>query len=247
MHRIDQDKRAYVAGFAYYDDNLQLLRAQLEQIVRRVAHLERLSILSLGVGHRVTMAGLLERLGPRLRRLVIVEGSREIIELARAELGFPATVELVESYFEAFETEERFDVVELGFVLEHVEDPEAILRRFRRFLAPDGRMMIAVPNAHSIHRLIGFRAGLMRDVHQLGEADLALGHRRYFDPGQLADLVSRCGLEITGRAGLMLKPLTTAQLASLGLDERVLAAMNEVAFDLPDVANGIFLEVRPCR
>jgi hypothetical protein len=44
----------------------------------------------------------------------------------------------------------------------------------------------------------------------------------------------------------MLKPFTTAQLALLGLDERVVTAMNEVAFALPDVSNAIFLETRVC-
>ncbi|WP_267226279.1 class I SAM-dependent methyltransferase [Dyella silvae] len=243
---IEQDRDAYIPGFAYYDDNIALLRATLEQLLRRTGHLDSMRMLSLGVGHRYVVKGLIDSLGARLKRHVIVEGSPDIIELFNSEIAPPAHVELVHSYFEEFTTPERFDVIEMGFILEHVDDPAFVLRRFREFLAPEGRMMIAVPNAHSLHRLIGYSAGLMKDLHTLSEADIALGHRRYFDPAQLDELLQSCGLEVVGRAGLMLKPLTTSQLKSLSLDERVLSAMNEVGYALPEICNGIFVEVRKC-
>ena len=243
---IDQDNAAYVPGFQYYEDNIRLLRAGLAQMLRRTAHLDGFSLLSLGVGHRYTVKGLIEGLGDRLARYVIVEGSSDIIELLRREVTLPPQVRLEQAYFEEFETGERFDVIEMGFVLEHVNDPELVLRRFCRFLAPGGRMMVAVPNADSLHRLIGHAAGLLPDVHDLSAADVALGHRRYFDPRSLEALLAACGLEVVGRAGLMLKPLTTAQLASLGLDANVVDAMDEVGFGLPEICNAIFVEARPC-
>jgi hypothetical protein len=121
-----------------------------------------------------------------------------------------------------------------------------VLSRFRRFLAPRGRMMIAVPNAHSMHRLIGHQAGLMESLHSLSDADRALGHRRYFDPVQLEALINEHDLEVVDRAGLMLKPFTTGQLTALNLDIRIRDAMNEIGFALRDICNGIFVEARPC-
>lgn len=243
---IDQDNAAYVPGFQYYEDNIRLLRAGLEQILRRTAYLDRFTMLSLGVGHRHTVKGLIDGLGDRLARYVIVEGSADIIDLLRREVALPPQVALEQAYFEEFETDQRFDVIEMGFVLEHVNDPELVLRRFRRFLAPGGRIMVAVPNADSLHRTIGHAAGLLPDVHDLSPADVALGHRRYFDPRSLDALLAACGLEVVGRAGLMLKPLTSAQLASLQLDARVVDAMDEIGFGLPDICNAIFVEARPC-
>ena len=243
---IDQDNAAYVPGFAYYEDNIRLLRAALQQMLRRTAALEQFSLLSLGVGHRYTIKGLLDGLGDRLSRYVIVEGSQDIIDLLQGELALPPQVQLERAYFEEFDTDERFDVIEMGFVLEHVNDPALVLRRFRRFLAPGGRVMVSVPNADSLHRLIGHAAGLLPDVHDLSPADVALGHRRYFDPRSLDALLAACGLEVVARAGLMLKPLTSAQLASLGLDAKVVDAMDEVGFSLPEICNAIFVEARPC-
>ena len=244
---IEQDCNAYVPGFAYYDDNLLLLRATLEEILRRTLHLSSIRLLSLGVGHRILTQGLRNALVGRLSRHMIVEGSADIIELFAQEVAPLSQVELIHAYFEDFDTEARFDVIEMGFVLEHVDDPGVILRRFQSFLAPGGRMMIAVPNAYSLHRLIGRRAGLLDDLHALSDADRALGHRRYFDPSLLDALLDDCGLEVVGRAGLMLKPFTTSQLASLGLDERIRTAMIEVGFHLPEICNGLFVEARPCR
>ena len=243
---IQQQSSAYIPGCAYYDDNITLLRASLEQILRRTETLSSIDLLSLGIGHRYVVRGILKGMGERLSHYVIVEGSQEIIDLFREEVVLPAHVQLVTAYFEKFDTERRFDVIEMGFVLEHVAEPAEILRRYRRFLKPGGRIMIAVPNAHSMHRLIGYHAGLLNDLHNLSETDIALGHRRYFDPQQLRDLVQECGLEVVGSAGLMLKPITSAQLSSIALDERLILAMNEVAFSLPDVSNGIFLEARAC-
>lgn len=244
---IEQDRDAYVPGFSYYDDNILLLKATLEQILRRTREMKDIRLLSLGVGHRYVVKGLLDALGERLSRYLIVEGSPEIIELFNQELMPPPQVQLVHSYFEDFDTDERFDIIEMGFILEHVDDPGVVLSRFRRFLAPGGRMMIAVPNAYSMHRLIGHQAGLMTDLHSLSDADRALGHRRYFDPAQLEALIAEHGLEVVDRAGLMLKPFTTGQLTALNLDARVRDAMNEIGFGLPDICNGIFVEARPCR
>ena len=41
----------------------------------------------------------------------------------------------------------RFDVVTAYHVLEHVPDPVAVLRRMLRWLAPDGLLIVEVPNA----------------------------------------------------------------------------------------------------
>ena len=78
---IEQERSAYVAGFAYYDDNILLLKATLEQILRRTRHLTSVRLLSLGVGHRYMVEGLRRELGRRLSQHVIVEGAAEIIEL----------------------------------------------------------------------------------------------------------------------------------------------------------------------
>ena len=149
---------------------------------------------------------------------------------------------MVHAYFEDYAPPSPVDAVEMGFVLEHVADPERLVRRYAGFLAPGGLVAIAVPNARSLHRLVGQRAGLLDDLYRLSEHDLALGHRRYFDLGSLRRLVEGAGLRIGACEGILLKCLTTGQLSRLGLDARVLEAFCEIGADYPDIANAIYLE-----
>ena len=76
----------------------------------------------------------------------------------------------------------------------------------------------------------------------LSERDRELGHRRYFDRATLEALVTKSGLRIEKIKGLMLKPLTTSQLAAADLGDRVMQALYRGALDLPDIANALYLE-----
>jgi 2-polyprenyl-3-methyl-5-hydroxy-6-metoxy-1,4-benzoquinol methylase len=130
----------------------------------------------------------------------------------------------------------------MGFVLEHVDDPALILRRFKRFLKPDGFIGMAVPNARSLHRLIGQAAGLLDDPYRLSAADLRLGHKRYFDLDSFEQLVESEELVVRRARGLMMKPVTTSQLAALNLAPEVMRALYLVADGLPAISNGMYIE-----
>jgi 2-polyprenyl-3-methyl-5-hydroxy-6-metoxy-1,4-benzoquinol methylase len=151
----------------------------------------------------------------------------------------------VRAFFEDYEPQAPLDAVEMGFVLEHVADPGRLLARYAGFLAPGGVVAIAVPNARSLHRLVGQRAGLLDDLFRLSEHDRALGHRRYFDRERLEQLVEAAGLRVLGCEGILLKPLTTGQLKRLALGPEVMRAFCEVARDYPDIANSLYLEAGP--
>lgn len=151
---------------------------------------------------------------------------------------------MAHALFELFETAETFDAIEMGFVLEHVEDPALVLARFRRFLRPEGALFVAVPNARSLHRQVGRAAGLLDDVYRLSEHDLQLGHRRYYDLDSLTALASGAGFQIVRVEGIQMKPATTAQLESLALPPHVERAFFEVGVDYPDLCNALLLECR---
>ena len=88
-------------------------------------------------------------LAPVSKHLTIVDGSAAFCDDLRKR--FPqATV--FHSLFEQFRTDQRFDTIVLGHVLEHVIDPVEILSLAKTWLAPQGRVLAAVPNARSLHR-----------------------------------------------------------------------------------------------
>jgi len=54
--------------------------------------------------------------------------------------------EVHEGRVEVVDPHRRFEVVVLGDVLEHVAEPEAVLRRVRDWVTPGGRIVVSLPN-----------------------------------------------------------------------------------------------------
>jgi 2-polyprenyl-3-methyl-5-hydroxy-6-metoxy-1,4-benzoquinol methylase len=131
----------------------------------------------------------------------------------------------------------------MGFILEHVDDPVVILNKYKTYLKENGIIFISVPNAKSLHRLIGFEAGLLDDMYKLSVHDLELGHKRYFDLEKIKDLISNSNLDVKNCFGLMLKPITGDQMQKLGWDSTIFDALVKIGHTYPELSNCIYLEV----
>lgn len=235
-NNLDNHVQAY-QGLSIYDfDNHIQLKWYPERIVEFSKGAR--SLLELGLGHGIT-ASVFEK---HFDRHVVIDASPAVINNFRQR--FPdSKVEIVQSYFEAFETPERFDVIVFGYILEHVDDPIRILKHFRQFLAPEGKMFVTVPNAEVLNRRLGHLAGMLPDMQQLSEHDLLLGHKRYYTVDSLREDVEQAGYTIKRMEGIYLKPLTTSQMLSLNLDERIIQALCLAAIDYPELSCGILAEL----
>ncbi len=112
--------------------------------------------------------------------LTLVEGAESFCASLRDR--FPRAI-VARSLFENFAPAAVFDTIVLGHVLEHVENPVDILRRASSWLAHDGVLCCAVPNARSLHRQAAVILGLLDSEHAMNPTDLHHGHRRvYHDP-----------------------------------------------------------------
>jgi 2-polyprenyl-3-methyl-5-hydroxy-6-metoxy-1,4-benzoquinol methylase len=147
------------------------------------------SILEMGPAEGV-MTEYLSRLG---KPLTLVEGAASFCRDLKQR--FPQA-SVVHSLFEDFETDEQFDNILLGHVLEHVEDPVAVLKSVAGFLAKGGRMISAVPNARSIHRQAAVDMGLLDYEEEMNEMDRRHGHRRVFNPETFRQAFKAAGLRI---------------------------------------------------
>lgn len=233
-YNLDSFKSAYGQSFAYDFDNRLILNWYPQRILHRA---QEGALLELGLGHGLTTALFSER----FLRHVVLDGSSAVIKQFKA--GFPnCRADVVETYFEDFTTEERFDVIVMGFVLEHVNDPLGVLRHYRKFLKPGGQIFIAVPNAETLNKRVGLAAGLIDDLTRLNDGDRELGHLRLFTVKSLQRLVSEAGYAVTNLEGIFLKPLTTKQLQGLELSEEILQGFLQVGIDYPELCVGLLLE-----
>lgn len=239
---LDAFSTAYQKEFKHYEENILMLTSYANKLSMSLCSKRPRSFLSLGIGHQVVCSRIMQTMSDILENYTIVEGSSIIIDKLRTQCKLPNFVRIKHDLFEKYKPERQLDAIEMGFVLEHVDDPADLLRRYRSFLAPDGSLYAAVPNARSLHRVLGHEAGLLDDLYKLSPADQQLGHQRYYDLQSFSQLIEAEGFKIQRISGLLLKPFTTAQLTSLQLPPNVLRALCTCAVDLPDIANGIMIE-----
>ena len=196
-------------------------------------HLRGESVLELGPAEGL----MTELLAPVVPRLTVVEGAARFCEDLRRR--FPE-VEVVHSLFEDFRPAEAFDTIILGHVLEHVEDPVAILGSSASWLKPAGRLLAAVPNARSLHRQAAVIMGLLPFEGAMNEADHHHGHRRIFNPETFRQVFLEAGLRLLVFGGYWLKPVSNQQIEAHWTPE-MLEAFMQLGERYPDVAGEIYI------
>nr|MBK9651682.1 class I SAM-dependent methyltransferase [Bacteroidota bacterium] len=241
MENLDSYKEAYNQSFNFYDENQWYLAQYAKYLCAKITDTKASSILSLGIGHSVVSNSIIQLLNTGNIQYDIVEGSPDIINKFNATYH-NISMKVYESYFETFTPDKKYDAIEMGFVLEHVDDPLLVLKKFKNFLNDKGTMFIAVPNAKSLHRLIGHHAGLLPDMYKLSKYDLELGHKRYFDLDSITNLATEAGLRVTMQRGLMLKTITGEQMKKLDWQKNIIDALFIVGEHYPEISNCIYLE-----
>lgn len=217
-------------------ENNLMLNWYPQRIINRFKHAS--TLLELGLGHGFTA----KLFAKACYHYVVLDGSTVVIEQFKQNTpAFPG--EIIETYFEDYSPNSTFDVIVMGFVLEHVDDPDAILSRYRDFLAPGGKLYVAVPNAKSMNRRLGLELGMIDDIYSLNANDLALGHQRQYCRDTLKDAVERAGYRVTHEEGIYLKPLPLGVLKTLDDFEGNLQAMLRVGIDFPDLCVGLLMEL----
>lgn len=240
MNSLDKFTSQYKAGAVTAVENDLVLHWYPKRILERLGDTKSLALLELGLGHGFSTTLFY----PCFKSHTVIDGSREVIDIFNASNNLHR-LKIIESYFETFETDERFDVIVMGFVLEHVDDPSLIVARYRALLKPGGRLFIAVPNAKSLNRRIGQALGKITDIYELNANDHLLGHQRQFCLDSLKQLMATQGFKVCWEEGIYLKPLPLAVLQTLPDLRENLLAMCQVGVDFPELCVGLLIEASP--
>jgi len=196
-------------------------------------HLKEGPMLELGPAEGV-MTEMLSKIN---KDITVVEGSKIFCEDLKKR--FPK-INVVNSLFEDYSSERKFDSIILGHVLEHVIDSVDILKRCASWLSKDGKIFAAVPNARSLHRQAAVIMSLMESEYELNEMDRHHGHRRIYSPETFRNDFIKSGFEIEIFGGYWIKPLSNKQLEATWTDEMIEAFM-KLGERYPDIAAEIYI------
>ena len=233
---LDTHLNAYQGNNLYDFDNKVLMNWYPRRILDACQNTG--SLLELGVGHGITT----EIFAKHFKRHLVLDASPAVIENYQNTHANGHT-EIIESYFETFASEEKFDVIVAGFVLEHVDQPLKLLSHIKQFLAPNGKLFITVPNAEVLNRRLGHLAGLLPDMQELSEHDHLCGHKRYYNVERLKQEVANAGYSLEKLEGIYLKPVTTSQMISLNFDDKILQAFCEMGVDYPELSCALLAQL----
>jgi 2-polyprenyl-3-methyl-5-hydroxy-6-metoxy-1,4-benzoquinol methylase len=184
------------------------------------------------------------RLIPRFSDITCVEASGEALAASRAALG--GSVRYVQGTLETVALGRTFDNVVLTHVLEHLDDPVAVLARINReWLSESGRLFLVCPNANAASRQIAVRMGLIAHNAAVTAAEKEHGHRVTYSLDTLERDARAGGLNVVSRSGIFFKALANFQWDRLLATDIVSPEYLEGCYQLgqayPDLCSSIFL------
>lgn len=157
-----------------FEHYFRLMRPLIERRSERVRYLD----IGCGVGHSIDLATSLgwDALGVELSEVAVAVAQARMRNVIR-----PAEHDRAGQYH----------VVSLFETLEHVTDPDVVLSDAARMLAPQGVLIVTVPNRASLE----ISALRERCFHVFGGSD-GVGHINLFDAVGLETLLGRHGLSL---------------------------------------------------
>lgn len=173
-----------------------------------------------------------------------VEASDEAIKIANQKLG--PKVNFIHSTFEDAQLPRRYDNIVLTHVLEHLDDPVAVLKRINdEWLEDDGILFLVCPNANAPSRQIAVKMGLISHNSAVTPAEVEHGHRCTYTLDTLERDAAAAGLNVVQRSGIFFKALANFQWDRLLQTDIISDDYLEGCYQLgqvyPDLCSSIFL------
>jgi 2-polyprenyl-3-methyl-5-hydroxy-6-metoxy-1,4-benzoquinol methylase len=225
-------------------------RVRANNFDRLVGQIQTEKVMELGVGDSILDIGCgVGQYTPqflyRFKRVVGLDPSKDYLKEARS-VGW--RIEYIEGWGETFKLDEEFDTISMNNLLEHVDDPVALLINCKKHLAPKGRIIAQVPNSRSIARQLGVLMGIIDTTDNISEKERDFwGHQRVYTLDSLVADAKKAGLRIIDKGGMLYKPLSNELLWKLYLSEgkrwreKFLKALLEFGNDRPEECAQLFI------
>lgn len=183
------------------------------------------------------------RLMPHSSDITCVEASDTAIQEAKTALPH---LTYFNALFEQVQLPRRYDNVVMTHVLEHLDNPVAVLRRVNNeWLSDGGRFFLACPNANAPSRQIAVKMGLIDHNSAVTPAEADHGHRCTYALDTLERDAVKAGLKVMYRSGIFFKALANFQwdrlLQTDIISPQYLEGCYQLGQQYPDLCASIFL------
>lgn len=176
--------------------------------------------------------------------ITCVEASSEAIQIAKGK--FENNIKFVNSLFETAKLPHKYNNIILTHVLEHLDDPVAVLKRINNeWLSNNGRFFLVCPNANAPSRQIAVKMGLISHNSAITPSEKEHGHKITYTLDTLERDAKLAGLKVVYRSGIFFKALANFQWDRLLQTDIISKEYLEGCFELgqqyPDLCSSIFL------
>lgn len=185
-----------------------------------------------------------KRLLPFFEDVTCVEASDLAMQESKDQLG--DRVSFVNDLFEKVTLPSRYDNIVMTHVLEHLDDPVAVLKRVNdEWLASGGRFFLVCPNANAPSRQIAVKMGLISHNSAVTPAEAEHGHHITYSLDTLERDAVSAGLKVVHRSGIFFKALANFQwdkiLNTDVISPEYLEGCYQLGQQYPDLCSSIFL------
>lgn len=176
-----------------------------------------------------------------------IEASSDAI--IEAENSIVKKVKFLNKRFEDVELFGKYNNIIITHVLEHLDNPVGILKRINNeWLASDGYLFLACPNANAASRQIAVNMGIISHNSAVTPAEAEHGHTRTYSLDTLERDAIAAGLKVVHRSGVFFKSLANFQWDKLLQTDIVSKEYLDGCYVLgqkyPDLCSSIFLVCR---
>ncbi len=183
-----------------------------------------------------------KKLFPYFEDITVIEASETLAHECKSKFGH---VKYIIGQFEHINLNEQYDAIFLIHTLEHLENPNLVLKKINQWLTPNGKLFLVVPNGNAPSRQIAVKMGLISHNTAVTEGEFKHGHRCTYVLDTLYKEASNSGLNIVQQGGVFFKPFANFQfdemISNKIIDDKYLEGCYQLGMVYPDLCASIFL------
>jgi 2-polyprenyl-3-methyl-5-hydroxy-6-metoxy-1,4-benzoquinol methylase len=142
----------------------------------------------------------------------------------------------------------KFDMIIVSGLLHEVNNVEILLTSLKKVIGTKTLIHINVPNANSLHKLLGVNMGILQTIFDNTEAHNRLQQNTIFDINKLKNLCEKYKLRVIEEGGYFVKPFSHGQMANILntgiISEDTLDGLYKLSEIMPEFSSEIYVNAR---